>query len=147
MPLYTRWLSLESGLQCSDKLSDKEFCVPYHMGKSHKLHFSLSDTHYTQPLQLLQVDIWGLAPTVSIGNKYYISFVDAYSQFTWIYFLVAKSDTTKISTMFHVFVEKQLNHMIKAVQTDNVGEFCGSFHSYLISNGIHHRYTCPHTSQ
>jgi hypothetical protein len=44
----------------------------------------------TFPLELVFSDVWGLAPK-SIGRKkYYVSFIDDYSKFTWIYLLKYK---------------------------------------------------------
>lgn len=57
------------------------------MGQSHKLPFSDSCTQYTDPLQLIATDLWGPAPIYSdFGFKYYVSFVDAFTRYTWIYF-------------------------------------------------------------
>lgn len=99
------------------------------------------------PLQLLQGDVWGLALISSIGSRYYISFVDAYSRLTWLYFLANISDATSLLKSFQDYAETQVNCQIKAIQIDNGGEFLRSFHSNLISPGTLHRLTCPYTSQ
>jgi histone deacetylase 1/2 len=63
------------------------------MGKAHRLHSPMSHTVYTTPLELVYSDLWGPSPSPSkLGYHYYISFVDAYSKFTWIYLLKSKSD-------------------------------------------------------
>jgi len=94
------------------------------MGKSHQLNSQSSFTTYTQPLELIFCDLWGPSHVhSSLGYNYYISFVDAYSRYTWISFI---------------------NHKIKAVQTDWGGEF-RPLTQFLHSVGIHHRLICPHT--
>lgn len=66
----------------------KSVCDSCCLGKAHKLPFSDSDTIYTEPLQLVYSDIWGPTPTKSKeGFQYYILFLDAYSKFSWVYFL------------------------------------------------------------
>ncbi|MCI01978.1 F-box-like/WD repeat-containing protein TBL1XR1-A-like, partial [Trifolium medium] len=56
--------------------------------KAHRLHSPSSHTQYNTPLELVYSDLWGPSPhTSTLGYKYYITFVDAYSKFTWIYLL------------------------------------------------------------
>jgi histone deacetylase 1/2 len=89
--------------------------------------------------------MWGPSPTVSSqGYHYYITFVDAYSRFTWIYLLKSKSDVLPIFQQFKNMVELQLGHSLKSLQTDWGGEF-RPFTPYLTSLGITHRLICPHT--
>jgi hypothetical protein len=56
---------------------------------------------HTHPLELVFSDVWG--PTLEfVGRyKYYISFIDDFSKFTWIYLLKNKLD------VFHVFQDFQ----------------------------------------
>jgi hypothetical protein len=47
----------------------------------------------TRPLELLQLDLFGLVAYISIGgNKYGFIIVDDYSRFTWVFFLHGKSE-------------------------------------------------------
>ena len=79
------------------------------MGKSHKLPFNDSLNKYSEPLELVATDLWGPAPICSdYGYKYYISFIDAYSRYTWIYFLKAKYETYNDVLHFISLVENQL---------------------------------------
>ena len=80
-----------------------EFCVACYIGKSHRLPYSLSQTIYFATLKLIYNDLWGPSHIPSSnGSSYYISFVDAYSKFTWIYFLKNKSETFSIFQQFNV---------------------------------------------
>lgn len=115
------------------------------MGKAHRLHSLLSTTQYTTPLELIYSDLWGLAPVVSSNQfKYYISFIDAATRFTWIYLLKNKSDALNIFKQFKSMVELQFGFSIKSIQTDWAGEF-RPFTKYLSDLGIIHRLICPHT--
>ena len=123
------------------------FCSSCQLGKSHKLPFPTSKTQYTAPLQLIQSDLWGPCPYIStFGFKYYISFVDVYSRFTWIYFLKTKSEAFSALVQFKNQVENQLNTKIKIFQSDWGGEF-RSLGSFFTQHGIIHRLSCPYTSE
>ncbi|KAK2454628.1 putative mitochondrial protein [Trifolium repens] len=135
---------------CNISFSNNEndislFCTACCMGKAHRLHSGSSQTTYKQPLELVFSDLWGPAPsTSSLGYQYYITFIDAYSRFTWIYLLKSKSEALTIFKQFKTMVELQLGHSIKILQTDWGGEF-RPFTSYLKDLGIIHRLICPHT--
>jgi hypothetical protein len=59
------------------------FCSPCQQGKSHRLHFSISPSTSSKPLQLLFLDVWGPAPQNSVHNKrFYLSAVDDFSKYT-----------------------------------------------------------------
>lgn len=69
------------------------FCEACALGKNHSLSFLRSNIIYSAPLQLVVSDLWGLAYNLSRnGFRYYISFMDVYNCYTWIYFLQSKSD-------------------------------------------------------
>lgn len=114
------------------------------LAKIHKRPLTNSNTVYSHPLELLEVDLWGPAPISSNGYEYFLSIVDIYTRFTWIYFLVHKSDATLVFQQFHRIAEKQFNNVIKSVQTDG-GGVCKPLSVYLSSQSILHCLTCPYT--
>jgi histone deacetylase 1/2 len=73
-------------------------CDACQQGKSHQLPFVSSSRVVTTPLELVYSDVWGPAQTSVSGHKYYVSFIDAYSRFTWLYLLKTKAD------VFNVFI-------------------------------------------
>ncbi|KAH9689176.1 retrovirus-related pol polyprotein from transposon RE1 [Citrus sinensis] len=76
------------------KDSKLQFCDACQLGKCHMQHFPSIETSTTQPLELLHADLWGPAPiTSSQGYSYYLSILDDYTQYTWIFPLTAKSKT------------------------------------------------------
>uniref|UniRef100_A0A803Q5I3 GAG-pre-integrase domain-containing protein n=1 Tax=Cannabis sativa TaxID=3483 RepID=A0A803Q5I3_CANSA len=95
--------------KCNITLSNKnvsDVCSSCCLGKSHKLPFSSSTTTYTEPLQLLHSDLWGPAPINSAnGYRYYISFVDAYSRYTWLYLLRTRDEALPTFTKFKTQIE------------------------------------------
>jgi hypothetical protein len=42
------------------------------------------------PLELIFSDVWGPAPTSAGKHNYYVSFIDGFSKFIWIYLLQHK---------------------------------------------------------
>src|SRR6266540_4111103 len=93
-------------------------CDACQQGKSHQLPFSLS-THVTHaPLELIHSNVWGPVQTSISGHNYYVSFIDAYSRFTWLYLLKCKRDIFDVFLKFQAHVERLLGRPILHVQTD-----------------------------
>jgi hypothetical protein len=55
--------------------------------------------------------------------KYYVSFIDDYSKFTWIYLLKFESEIFQKFQEFQKLVERQFNRKILTVQSDWGGEY------------------------
>jgi histone deacetylase 1/2 len=121
-------------------------CDACQRAKSHQLPYNVSHRVSTMPLELVHSDVWGPAVASSGGFKYYVSFVDDYSRFCWIYLLKHKSDVEQVFYAFQTHVERLLNTKIKAFQSDWGGEY-HKLHRYFQRTGISHRVSCPHTSQ
>ncbi|KAB1212300.1 Retrovirus-related Pol polyprotein from transposon TNT 1-94 [Morella rubra] len=122
-------------------------CSACCQAKSHSLPFPRSTTVTTRPLQLLFLDVWGPAPVVSRdGFRYYLSIVDAFSRYTWLFPLQCKSDVYNTFVNFTKTVEWFFSLQISSVQFDWGGEF-RSLHHFLLSQGISHRRSCPHIHQ
>jgi hypothetical protein len=91
--------------------------------KSHQLPFPRSVSVSRDPLDLVFSDVWGPAPS-SIGRfKYYVSFIDDFSKFTWLYLLKNKSDVFQKFKDFQQLVERLFSRKILTIQTDWGGEY------------------------
>jgi transposase InsO family protein len=129
--------SNKSNFSCSACLSSK----------SKQLPFSLSRTQIQSPLELIYSDVWGNSPVCSRnGNRYYISFLDAYSRYTWLFPMSHKNDALPIFIKFQKYVERYFNLQIKSIQLDWGGEY-RSLSNFFANCGITHRVSCPHTHQ
>ncbi|KAG8502503.1 hypothetical protein CXB51_000098 [Gossypium anomalum] len=120
-------------------------CIACHLGKEHKQPFQKSTTEYTAPLQLVLADVWGPAPVSSNNFRYHVAFTDAYTRYTWLYFLKTKSEVLRVFPHFQSQAERVNGHKLKTLQTDGSGEF-QALKRYLALQGIVHRLTCPYTS-
>lgn len=115
-------------------------------GKAQRLPSPPSPNVYTKPLDLLYSDLWGPAPISSRNrNLYYLSIMDAFSRYTWIFPIKKKSKALEVFTQFKLLIENQLGSTIKTRQTDWEEEF-RAFQSFLQTNGMLHRVTCPRTN-
>jgi histone deacetylase 1/2 len=130
----------------SSNLHSNVICDACQQGKSHQLPFSLSQHVVSSPLEIIYSDVWGPAQTSVSGHTYYVSFIDGYSRFTWLYLLKRKNDVFDIFLQFQCHVERLLNKKIIHVQTDWGGEYI-KLNQFFTNIGISHRVSCPHTHQ
>jgi isochorismate hydrolase len=82
------------------------------------LSYPISSSRSSAPLELVFSDVWG--PVLnSAGNKtYYVSFIDDFSKFTWIYLLKFKYEVFQRFQEFQKMVERIFDKKIITVQTD-----------------------------
>ncbi|KAG8479763.1 hypothetical protein CXB51_029589 [Gossypium anomalum] len=121
-------------------------CSACQLGKAHKLPFNASSTVYSTPFELVESDVWGPSHIKSNGFSYYVSFVDMYSRYTWVYFLKSKAEVFQCFLQFNQMFHVQFGGSIKMLQSDWGGEY-RSLSKELARLGIKHRVTCPHTSE
>jgi hypothetical protein len=88
--------------------------------------------------------MWGPAIDSFGQKKYYVSFIDDYSKFTWIYLLRHKSEVSIYFLEFQKLVERRLDRKIIVVQSDWGGEY-EKLNSFFRSIGITHHVSCSHT--
>lgn len=94
-----------------------DFCSACQFGKSRIQYFPSVETT-TQPLELLHADLWGPAPILSSqGYQYYLSILDDFSRFTWIFPLTAKSKALQTFKDFKTMIENSLSKKVKCLQT------------------------------
>jgi len=98
------------------------------------------------PLEVIFTNLWGPSHLTSyVGFKYYISFIGAFSRYTWIFPIKTKVETISVFQAFKPMVELQLNTKIKSVQSDLGGSEYRPFSALLTFYDISHRLICPHT--
>ncbi|KAL5827481.1 hypothetical protein ACOSQ4_019278 [Xanthoceras sorbifolium] len=103
-------------------------------------------------LEIIHTDI--CCPDMdSYGQKYFISFIDDYSRYMYLYLLHNKNEAINAFKIFKAEVEKQCGKQIKIVRSDRGGEYYGRytesgqapgpFVRFLQENGIVAQYTMP----
>jgi len=129
----------------SSKLSS--ICSSCQQGKSSfsfQFHFNFSPISRNL-LQLLFIDAWGPTPITFVNNnRFYLSIVDDFSKYTWLYSLRFKSDVCATFLRFKQLVETYCDTKIMSVQNDNGDEF-RPLQISLTAMRVSYRLSCPHT--
>jgi hypothetical protein len=73
------------------KFSSDLVCDVCQKGKMHQLPYPKSSSVSKFPLELVFLDVWGSTPKSVRRFKYYVSFIDDFSKFMWIYLIKHKS--------------------------------------------------------
>jgi hypothetical protein len=107
-----------NSLSCSSFESSDSVCDACLQAKAHQLPYPQSSRQSTAPLQLVFSDVWGPAIDSFDNKKYYISFIDDYSKFIWIYLLRYKSEVFKFFKEFQCLVERMFDRKIIVMQMD-----------------------------
>nr|GEY85628.1 reverse transcriptase domain-containing protein [Tanacetum cinerariifolium] len=98
-------------------------CHACQLGKHVRLPFVSSSTVISSCFDIIHSDVW-TSPILSLfGFKYYVLFLDHYSQFVWVYPLVNKSDVMSKFVLFRNYVRTQFKCEVKSFQCDHGGEF------------------------
>ena len=114
----------------SNKELVEHICDECQQAKVHQLPYQLSSRVSTVSLELVHTDVWGPAVKSSGGFSYYVSFLDDFSKFTWVYLLKHKSDVEHVFYQFQKRVERSLGFKILSVQSDWGGEY-QNLHRYF----------------
>jgi hypothetical protein len=104
-----------NGLPCVSDESPNSMRDSCLRAKSHQLPYPKSTSVSSAPLDLIFSDVWGPAPTSVGRHTYYVSFIDDYSKYTWIYLVKKKSDVFQVFHDFQSLVERKFNKKIIAI--------------------------------
>jgi transposase InsO family protein len=126
-------------------INEKPCCI-CPLAKFHRLPFSYSTHHASQPFEIVHCDLWGPCSIPSYdGFKYFLTLVDCFTRSTWLYLLPTKADTKCNIESFANLVENQFNCKIKILRSDNKGEF--NMKDFFHIKGIIHQTSCVETPQ
>ena len=114
-----------------------------------KRPFNAKSSRANDLLELVHSDVCGpMSTQAKGGHKYFITFIDDYSRFGYVYLMKRKSETFENFKEFKAEVENQLGKHIKAIRSDRGGEYLlVDFKDYLTENGIISELTTPGTPQ
>ena len=134
--------------------TDFEICTNCIKGKQTNTR-GFGANRATNVLQLIHTDICGPLLTVSWnGQQYFMTFIDDFSRYGYLYLIHEKSQSLEVFKSFKVEVENQLNKRIKNVRSESGGEYYrkydglgeqrpGLFAKFLEKCGIIPQYTMP----
>nr|GEZ93556.1 putative ribonuclease H-like domain-containing protein [Tanacetum cinerariifolium] len=132
------------------KYEKDHLCSACEMGKSKKAsHPPKLVSSGNFKLELLHMDLCGPMWVASInGKKYILVIVDAYSRYSWVYFLHSKDETPEIIKKF--IAQAQLNYKAKIykIRTNNGTEFKNTnLKAYYEKLGIMQQFSTARTPQ
>ena len=125
------------------------FCESCLEGKMTKRPFSGKGQRADEPLQLIHSDVCGPINVQARGGyEYFVTFIDDYSRYGYIYLMHRKSETFGKFKEFQAEAEKQLGKSIKSLRSDRGGEYVDDeFKVHLVEHGIISQLTAPGTPQ
>jgi len=124
-------------------------CSSCKLGKSKALSFSSYGSRASKCFEIIHTDVWGVSLVICHAQyKYFVTFIDDFSRFTWIYFFQSKTDVFSTFQAFIVFVKNQFFAHIKILRSDSGGEYMSKeFQEYLKNKEILSQRSCPYTPQ
>ncbi|KAL0641599.1 hypothetical protein Bca4012_102628 [Brassica carinata] len=127
------------------KNNECEACI---LGKHCKTVFKNSTTIYEKCFDLVHSDVW-TAPCLSRDSyKYFVTFIDEKSKYTWLTLIQTKDRVLDAFRNFQIYVTNHYHAKIKILRSDNGGEYTSNaFKQHLSQYGILHQTSCPYTPQ
>ena len=99
------------------------------------------------PFDIIHCDLWTSPILSSLGHKYYVLFLDNYTNFLWTFPISSKSQVYKLFIRVRTYIRTQFEREIKAFQCDNGTEFKNDlFEKFGHQHGMTFRLSCPYTS-
>ena len=118
---------MSNGILDSLDFTNFTICVEFIKGKQTN-NKRLGANRASEVLELIHTDICEPFPKASWnGQQYFISFIDDYSRYGYLYLIKEKSQSLDMFKAFEVEVENQLNKRIKVVRSDRGGEYYGKY--------------------
>lgn len=90
---------------------------------------------YVQLFEIISIDVWCPSFVVSMeGYKYYTSFIDDCSKFTWFFLLIYKSQVFEVFQSFYAFIQIHFQAVVKFFQSDSGGEYISAAFKKFLSS-------------
>ena len=114
-----------------------------------KRSFSAKGFRAKEPLELVHSDVCGpLNVQARGGYEYFVTFIDDYSRYEYVYLMQRKFQTFGKFKEFLAEAERQLGKSLLCLRSDRGGEYLDTeFKDHLIEHGIVSQLTAPGTPQ
>ncbi|KAJ9553465.1 hypothetical protein OSB04_017510 [Centaurea solstitialis] len=117
------------------KSCDISDCSGCKLAKFSALAFNKSMSCSFAPFDLVHSDVWGPSPVSSKGgSKYYVSFIDDYTRYTWVFLMKHRSDFFLVYSNFRVLIRTQHSAVIKCFRCDLGGEYISNDFTQLLAS-------------
>lgn len=125
-----------------------EFCKACVNGKMIRLPFG-QRTRSKRILEIVHSDVCGpISPTSIDDNKYFVTFIDDFSNFTIVYLIKTKDEVFNCFKEYIQMAQSMFNTKLAKLRCDNGGEYVSQdLRKFCKENGIILDYTIPYTPQ
>ena len=139
-------IQLINSSDSSIKAIHNKVCEICPLAKQKKLPFPISNSQSNKAFQLVHTDIWGpfSIPSYS-GYRFFLTIVDDFTRFTWLFLMKTKTETQAILTNFLAYVHTHFNTNIQTLRSDNGQEF--NMPTFYQEHGIIHQLSCVETPE
>lgn len=143
---------VKSGMINDIKLNEANdfFCEACHLGKSVRMPKRHSSNEKTYKAgEFIHSDVCGPMSMNSIaGSRFFVTFIDEFSNYRTVYFLKHKSDVFDRFVQFVKHVENKFDSKVKVLHSDNGKEYCNQLmRGFLSQKGIAHETTAPYAPE
>jgi transposase InsO family protein len=130
-------------------LAQSDQCKGCTLGKYVKSTFHEKENRVSVILERIHTDVCGPFSVASIAkHRYYVIFVDEFSRKCWIFFMQKKDQTFSKFYEFKALVEKESGKQVKALRSNNGGEYISNgFKEFYSREGIRRELIAPHNPQ
>ena len=107
------------------------------------------DYRSKEQLELVHFNLCGpMTIQARSGFKYFITFIDDYSRYGYIYLMRSKSEAFEKFKEYRAETKKRLNKCLKTLRSDHGGKYLlGVFRDYLSEQGITSQLSAPGVPQ
>ena len=99
-------------------------------------------------LNVVHLDVSGSAQTTTFeGRRYYVTFIDDFSRYTWIFPMRMKSEVFTHFQKFKSEVKKTIGRHVRCLRSDGGKEYFSDAFMVYLRQGIQQEFTCRHTLQ
>ena len=104
-----------------------DICVDCIKGKQTNMTKKQSARRTSDILEIMHTDISGPYDMCLNVQRYFITFINDYSQYMYLFLLYDKCETLDAFKIYKAEVQKQLGKQIKIVELDRDGEYYGRY--------------------
>ena len=139
---FKRLECLQGQLNCDASTMNKVGpCYVCPLAKQRRLSFVAHNNMAENAFDVIHCDIWGPHHIASYTNhRYFLTLVDDFSRFTWVYLLQHKSDVATVIPRFCTMIETQFGICVKKFRSDNAPEL--SLTDFFHKRGMLHDFSC-----
>jgi hypothetical protein len=137
------WLKLGNRLLIDSNTPLLLHCKPCIIGKHHCNPFPAKALHCaTHILQRIHSDVLMVPVATSSGYCYWVTIINDWSRYGWIYLLKRKSDVFEAFKVFKAFVELQFGALIECLHNNKGGKYIGYlWDAFFTQTGIQRKHT------